>query len=365
MLLSVEIRNFQSHKHSVFEFAPGMNVITGSSDSGKSAVMRAMLWALNNRPSGEAFKNWNAKEDAVVDVTMEFDNDWFTKSRHRGKNKYETAASGHFEALRSDVPEEVTGISQVCDYNLQTQFQPYFMLQDSAGERAKQLNHLIGLDIIDTIFKKLNGKIQTTKTAIKFKEGELTKIETEIEELAYLDTVAVLVEKMNSDIDRHKQTMGRAESLRLMIGSLQEIDSKIANASEILKINGPYLSLKLRIELHHNKYEGSMALADIITNLKNIDERMTEDVEWLDVERPYSLLKNKIDGTGDLKHKISVVCIHLDSLRDINRRLDVLNIELDDSLTIYTNKLEKSGTCPTCFSSMSSTSIKKLKERLR
>ena len=37
MISSVHIKNFQKHKDLSLEFTPGINVITGKSDAGKSA----------------------------------------------------------------------------------------------------------------------------------------------------------------------------------------------------------------------------------------------------------------------------------------------------------------------------------------
>jgi DNA repair exonuclease SbcCD ATPase subunit len=49
------LENFQSHKYSEVDFAAGLNVIVGPSDTGKSAVIRALKWVLYNEPSGDFF----------------------------------------------------------------------------------------------------------------------------------------------------------------------------------------------------------------------------------------------------------------------------------------------------------------------
>jgi exonuclease SbcC len=53
MIDHVAIKNFQSHKNTNIDFQRnGVNVIVGTSDQGKSAILRAILWAVNNRPMG-------------------------------------------------------------------------------------------------------------------------------------------------------------------------------------------------------------------------------------------------------------------------------------------------------------------------
>jgi len=51
----ITIKNFQSHEETELQFSSGVNVIVGSSDSGKSAILRALKWVVQNKPSGTAF----------------------------------------------------------------------------------------------------------------------------------------------------------------------------------------------------------------------------------------------------------------------------------------------------------------------
>ena len=70
MLSCLSIENFQSHEHSFLEFSKGINVITGSSDSGKTAILRALYWIIWNRPQGDSFKSWwggDTKCSLVID----------------------------------------------------------------------------------------------------------------------------------------------------------------------------------------------------------------------------------------------------------------------------------------------------------
>jgi exonuclease SbcC len=70
MIDSLSIQNFQSHEKTELEFDEGINIIIGQSDSGKSAILRALNWVVNNKPNGEAFKsNWGG--DTKVKIIIE------------------------------------------------------------------------------------------------------------------------------------------------------------------------------------------------------------------------------------------------------------------------------------------------------
>ena len=52
MIRKLNIQNIQSHKNTELEFSPGINAIVGSSNNGKSAILRALYWVRYNRPLG-------------------------------------------------------------------------------------------------------------------------------------------------------------------------------------------------------------------------------------------------------------------------------------------------------------------------
>jgi exonuclease SbcC len=51
----LSLRNFQSHRETDLEFSPGLNIIVGPSDQGKSAIIRALRWLFYNEPRGTGF----------------------------------------------------------------------------------------------------------------------------------------------------------------------------------------------------------------------------------------------------------------------------------------------------------------------
>lgn len=78
--------NFQSHTYSELSLSKGVNVIVGPSDSGKTAIMRALRWNMFNDPSGVEFVREGESE---VSVTVRFQNKVeVERKRTRSKNQY-------------------------------------------------------------------------------------------------------------------------------------------------------------------------------------------------------------------------------------------------------------------------------------
>ena len=131
MIKSISITHFQGHKNSTVEFCGGLNVIGGTSDSGKSSIVRAIRWVTENRPSGDSIKNWYCEKNDKVSVNIEMSEGTVGKERTDGKVKYlinSKKGFSEYEAVRSDVPQEVTDLFNLSEINLQTQHDPYFLL---------------------------------------------------------------------------------------------------------------------------------------------------------------------------------------------------------------------------------------------
>ena len=58
MIKKIQIQNFQSHKETTLKLDPGVNIIVGTTDSGKTSILRALRWVIWNRPSGDDFRSW-------------------------------------------------------------------------------------------------------------------------------------------------------------------------------------------------------------------------------------------------------------------------------------------------------------------
>jgi len=103
MIDSMHIKNFQSHKDSHLDFHPGVDVIVGPSDSGKTAIIRALRWLVWNRPTGDAVRSWWGG-DTEVSLSLPTS----SISRIKGKENQYTLNGLVFKAIGTDVPEEIS-----------------------------------------------------------------------------------------------------------------------------------------------------------------------------------------------------------------------------------------------------------------
>lgn len=218
MLNEIHIKGFQSHNDSYLSFNPGVNVIIGSSDSGKSSIIRAIKWLTTNRPQGDSFRNEFLDAKDVVSVTGDFDGLIIAREKSKNINQYtlidrpdgiHPTVDIHFKALRADVPPELQQITKFKEVNIQSQHpdEQYFMLNLSAGQVAKKFNEVAGLEIMDRAMSKINSMVREVNSDLKHAEKELSdrkdkldSLEWSVEALKEVEELAVREKKIQTAI---------------------------------------------------------------------------------------------------------------------------------------------------------------------
>jgi len=232
MLSRLEIENFQSHDHSVLEFDPGVNIIIGSSDSGKSAIIRALKKVTWNKPSGDEMKSHWGGICKIAVLTME--NDTVIWQRH--KTSLYRLNDTEFKAFGNDVPEEIKNTLQLNEINLQQQLDAPFLLSNSAGEVALHFNkiaHLekihIGQKNIEKWLRQVQSDLESNRTQLKEKEQELQKYD-------YLDKMEKDVEVLEREQEQAISLYNSQSRLKELLKNIEEVEQKLNEKSQILKV---------------------------------------------------------------------------------------------------------------------------------
>lgn len=234
-IAKVTIENFQSHARSELTFGPGLNVIIGPSDNGKSAVLRAARWALYNEPRGTDFVRAGARECRVT-VTMSDGCEvvrelTLTKSGGAARNRYIVRVPGEepqvFEGFGTEVPAEVTrahGMPQVLldtdkrvVLSFGAQLEGPFLMAESGSLRARAIGRLLGVHVVDAAMRNTQKDQRTVKQEIVRLEGRLAQYDEDLkpyddipEQEAALDRAELLL----AEVERFQQRLGKLEALR-------------------------------------------------------------------------------------------------------------------------------------------------------
>lgn len=251
MIERVEIEQFQNHTKTDLDFSPGLNIVCGQSDNGKSAVIRAINWVLTNKPAGSAFCKVD-NEGVDTKVKLAFTDGEVLRVRGHKKNHYIFDGT-EYKAMRSDVPEEIAEFINIGDQNIQGQFVSHFLISESSGEVARTLNSIVGLEDIDKAHKVIGRIIAESNANIKFLKAEFDKYTERMRKFDELDTlndqlqgleriqknIAILeneVEEMNNAVSNIHQIMEGLKGSESVIEFEEKIESLLAvgkNCSEL------------------------------------------------------------------------------------------------------------------------------------
>lgn len=197
MIQKIQIMNFQSHKDSVLELHPGVNSIIGSSNSGKSAILRGLFWVVYNRPTGVAcVSHWNRDKHGnpknPTAVKVQKNSYTLQRSRTKDFNGYEygvtaAAAPEILEAIGTEVPEQITSLFNFTEVNISKQMDAPFLLSESSGEVARFFNKIIRLDLIDRVLSTAESKRKSIKKEIESQTALQTSLNNQLNVLSWTD----------------------------------------------------------------------------------------------------------------------------------------------------------------------------------
>lgn len=238
--------NFQSHEHTETEFGPGLNVIIGPSDQGKSAIIRALRWALYNQPRGSDFVRAGTNTCRVLVVFS----DGYQVLRERVKtvNRYTlTKPDGSeqiFEGFGTEVPAEVAaahGMPEVAldrDHsvalNLGSQLEGPFLLDGTGSDRARAIGRLAGVHIIDAAMRSARkDQLQLGKDQRRL-EAEVQALDQRLEAYGDLPEQEARLQQAAALLDQHDRLQARLGRLGELQVALAAADAELVQAQRLL-----------------------------------------------------------------------------------------------------------------------------------
>jgi len=364
MLQRLRLFNFQSHQKTEFEFSPNVNVVTGASDSGKSTVIRGLQWVFDNRPPGDAIKNWYSQERDKIAVDIDFfELTSLRKERLKGKSRY-VIGDEIFEAIKQDVPEEVSTLANLSECNIQSQHEPYFFLNDTPGEVARKLNDLVGLNIIDTIFRNLDSRIRRVSSDIRTSTSTITNLKEELESLAHVDALYDEVVELEELVKKAEELGKETEVLKNLIFHLDQIEIELATISYPFEAEEQTSTLLVEIKKFGESQKECDILTGLISSLLVSSDDLKVETDWLECEplcvELFNLLKEQDEVAND--------CVELtrwvNKIRSDNKTLEYESKQVGVLFTNYIAKLRSVKLCPICKSKITEATIKMIEESL-
>lgn len=369
MFKSLEIRNFQSHSKTVIDFSSGVNIFTGSSNSGKTAILRALNWIINNRPLGTSFiRRGQKKSEVVLFIGEKTKEMGISRFKDSIDNCYSLATSDavgdiRLETVGKDVPQEIRDILNFSDINTQEQLSPYFLVLDTPGRIAIYLNSITHLDEIDKIVSLLKSRLKVVDNEILNLDTQLSGLQIELDEIARLN-----LEEFEVNLKTAQDITKQIDAMRLDTMLLNDIVIKL----EITEKN----LVKIPVDIDVVEKEAT----EILEDYKKVkeDRDFFRTVVWNLVEVEKKLVELPYDIGCLIQEATQAATQYCKIVDDINKLIIIqediekvdLNIReftgiLDSGRAVEQKLLSELWFCPVCEHRLSETAKSKVLENYK
>lgn len=318
MISKLRIRNFQSWPDTEIEFHPGLNILVGSGDSGKTALAsRAIRWAQENRirstsnaPMGDAYvSRWAKKTSAKGTVTLLDDCDvtitrpdgsYCRRFREAAKSKNDKETNGYelngerFTAIGVGVPDAVSRWFGWSEVNIQKQHDQAFLISKGAGEVSAFLNRTVKLDDIDAHISAAASLVRSEKA-----QGERLKEDQEqdsraVDALAWVEGASVRMEALEALSTAKDALESKASRLRELVRQMQDAQSRMDKASKLL-------DLEPRIKTLRREFDWCRGLQEQAHGLRESTLRWTLEQGTIDKAGKLAKLWPRVQVLKDLQ----------------------------------------------------------------
>ena len=305
MISSIRIQNFQSHEDTEIQFHPGLNIVVGSGDSGKTAIHRALRWVQSNRirqddrPMGDGFiSRWAKKTSAKGTVSLTHDcrvtvtkpDGTVTRFRDAAKGKNDKETNGYllngerFEAIGVGVPDAVSQFFNWSDVNVQKQHDQAFLLSKGAGEVASFLNRTVRLDTIDAHIQAASSLVRSERDALKLLEAQQSSDQKALEALSWVPDAVGRMEVLDA-LDKQIQGLQDArDKLAKLSGAWEAGEQRIREQDAVLALEPKVAKLRKEWDWFRGILEKGHKVREIVGRWETAETTVQRTGKLADLE---------------------------------------------------------------------------------
>lgn len=219
----VTINGYQALVGVTLKLSPGINVIVGESDVGKSAVIRAMEGVVGNQ-RGDGFINTTIKKSSVVVKTEDGFVQW-----KKPANEY-IVGGERFCKVGASVPAEVSAMLNMAplsldkdifrSINIVGQSGPKFLVEDKETDVAKMIGAMTRLQPVYRAMRAATADRRSSASKAKTLAHEAAQIRLKLSGFSDLESEGRRVVRAQATLSACEDIQGRLIELERLRGTL-------------------------------------------------------------------------------------------------------------------------------------------------
>ncbi len=280
MIKELIIENFRSYQKVKFDFVKGINCIIGLPDSGKTNVIRALKWALTNRPLGKRMLSNFSDDPTLVGIEL-MEGNVITLKKDKKSVSYKLNKT-ELKAIGSDVPDVITETANIGELNFQRQLDKPFLICESPGEVAKIFNKITRLEKPDRAISTLTTDINSENKILKQLKTDESDIKTEIESLGNVKEMDADFKAVEGINEMLVNIVIRKSGLNALVNEIEKSEKVKNNIGSIFTEMKKDLNELLEYEKRYEKIDDEREeLLDHIDTITQVERNVKENKETL------------------------------------------------------------------------------------
>ncbi|NOR27651.1 MAG: hypothetical protein GQ540_03870 [Lutibacter sp.] len=318
MLKTIKIKNVQNHKNTELILHPNVNIISGSSNMGKSAIFRAVDIVLNNSPNRysrympwDLAKKKKTKEITNIDLVFEGDEGFPDGTVNRQRNKSNTINDYNIPTIEDSLnsfghnpPDEVKDFLSLEDYSFRDQEHKYFFINEKSSERARMINRATDLSIIDQTQIEADANIKRIDSKIKISNSNIKDFNKSLLKYENLDKVQVLITKLDDFIKIHNKLEDDLNLCDKISADLNKNNITVHKLSLFIKSEQKLKVNKDKIDKYQMLEQDSNQVNKIISCINENIGRIDKIKTIIDLEGQSALINSNLVEFSKLEKKL-------------------------------------------------------------
>lgn len=373
--MEVKLSNVGIIKEAELKFIPGLNLIVGSSSSGKSTLLRAIRCMMDNSFSDSHISYGKKKMEIQIKYnghdatyTRDLDNQ-SRKSAYLIDGKTYTklgrTSLDDLTSLFKMSPKEIDG--EKINFNFSSQFAGPFLLLGSPSLLYSILTYRSTFDITKindlyfTDYKKVKQDLNVLQKTRESLEKERDNKEKQLSELAEFPHIYLRVQRLKQQFDTlqvqrnlyasYKEALNRKEQGELRLKKIHSVLSAYVGYSERLLTYTTIMQYS-KVKLVKESITESVEQINLIRNkVKEVLPTYTE----VSLLNSYLHISKQIRSYTDTLGKVSIQdCRVVDTLKSVLQLQESIEdkkrglLKADSLLQQVNNDIQKVDVCPLC-----------------
>lgn len=257
------LRDFQSHKNTVFSSSARLICVTGANSVGKSSLIRALHWILEDIRGRRFIRDGATRAEASLTINGKT----VTRSKGTKENRY-VIDEVEYNDINYGAPRQVVELLDMRplkidqDYevnlNVADQLSPHFLVLEKDSIKAKFLGSLTGLNRLDATLRETNREFLEVKQQTAKQDLEVQDLRKQLEGYSHLTERKLQLDNISKELTYIKNLQVKIEELVTRQKRARDITEAISTVKSTLTV---YLDQK-RILVESN-IEGTELLQKV------------------------------------------------------------------------------------------------------